>query len=73
MNQPPVHALFDPRREGQPWPEPSEWPGIPYLQGMSGTAPQTGNTHTKWRGLILPAIITGVVIYFVANSLLSEK
>jgi len=36
MNQPPVHALFDPRKVGQTWPEPATWPGIPYVQGMSG-------------------------------------
>ena len=36
MNQPPVHALFDPRKLGQAWPQPATWPGIPYVQGLSG-------------------------------------
>ena len=69
MHGPRVSALHDPRREGQVWPEPATWPGIPYVQGMSGEQERQANPKTDWRymlggPLIGAVVITGLILYF---------
>ncbi len=68
MHGPVVSALHDPRREGQVWPEPAQWPGIPYVQGMSGE-PRRKNPHADWRILIGPIVGGAILLYFLTRNM----
>ena len=72
MHGPVVSALHDPRKMGQVWPQPATWPGIPYVQGMSGgCCPGMGSTnvHADWRSLIAPIVVGSIMVYFLTRNM----